>query len=82
AHPDVYDVLVAGVPDATWGNHVAAVVQLREGAGPAVVLHPFGPGGLGVPQHHQTAHRAGARPLDHARVPRSRGRSRASSRSA
>ncbi|MFJ8789921.1 acyl-CoA synthetase [Streptomyces sp. NPDC102462] len=32
SHPDVYDVLVAGVPDATWGNHVAAVVQLREGA--------------------------------------------------
>ncbi|MEU7390468.1 acyl-CoA synthetase [Streptomyces tanashiensis] len=33
SHPDVYDALVAGVPDARWGNHVAAVVQLREGAG-------------------------------------------------
>ncbi|WP_327312392.1 acyl-CoA synthetase [Streptomyces sp. NBC_01235] len=32
SHPDVYDVLVAGVPDATWGNHVAAVVQVRTGA--------------------------------------------------
>ncbi|MFJ5032221.1 acyl-CoA synthetase [Streptomyces sp. NPDC088560] len=32
AHPDVYDALVAGVPDTTWGNHVAAVVQLRTGA--------------------------------------------------
>ncbi|MCX4767452.1 acyl-CoA synthetase [Streptomyces sp. NBC_01275] len=32
SHPDVYDALVAGVPDATWGNHVAAVVQLRTGA--------------------------------------------------
>ncbi|MEV6162594.1 acyl-CoA synthetase [Streptomyces sp. NPDC052052] len=32
AHPDVYDALVAGVPDERWGNHVAAVVQLREGA--------------------------------------------------
>ncbi|BBC29587.1 Long-chain-fatty-acid--CoA ligase [Streptomyces graminofaciens] len=32
AHPDVYDALVAGVPDARWGSHVAAVVQLREGA--------------------------------------------------
>ncbi|MER6012080.1 acyl-CoA synthetase [Streptomyces bluensis] len=32
AHPDVYDALVAGVPDAKWGNHVAAVVQLRAGA--------------------------------------------------
>ncbi|MFF7725133.1 acyl-CoA synthetase [Streptomyces sp. NPDC008001] len=34
AHPDVYDVLVAGVPDERWGQRVAAVVQLREGAGP------------------------------------------------
>ncbi len=32
SHPDVYDALVAGVPDATWGNHVAAVVQVRDGA--------------------------------------------------
>ncbi|MFD7230962.1 acyl-CoA synthetase [Streptomyces sp. NPDC059881] len=32
AHPDVYDALVAGVPDEKWGNHVAAVVQLRQGA--------------------------------------------------
>ncbi|MCZ7462050.1 acyl-CoA synthetase [Streptomyces sp. WMMC940] len=37
AHPDIYDALVAGVPDAKWGNHVAAVVQLREGA-PALDL--------------------------------------------
>ncbi|MFF0425243.1 acyl-CoA synthetase [Streptomyces sp. NPDC004520] len=34
SHPDVYDALVAGVPDAKWGSHVAAVVQLRDGAGP------------------------------------------------
>ncbi|MFI6642856.1 acyl-CoA synthetase [Streptomyces sp. NPDC050504] len=32
AHPDVYDALVTGVPDEKWGNRVAAVVQLREGA--------------------------------------------------
>ncbi|MEU3617052.1 acyl-CoA synthetase [Streptomyces sp. NPDC006872] len=32
SHPDVYDALVAGVPDPTWGNHVAAVVQMRRGA--------------------------------------------------
>ncbi|NBM20500.1 acyl-CoA synthetase [Streptomyces sp. GC420] len=32
SHPDVYDALVAGVPDATWGSHVAAVVQLRGSA--------------------------------------------------
>ncbi|WP_053846863.1 acyl-CoA synthetase [Streptomyces sp. NRRL B-24085] len=32
AHPDVYDALVAGVPDVKWGHHVAAVVQLRRGA--------------------------------------------------
>ncbi|QEU89738.1 acyl-CoA synthetase [Streptomyces kanamyceticus] len=29
SHPDVYDALVAGVPDERWGNRVAAVVQLR-----------------------------------------------------
>ncbi|GGR26957.1 hypothetical protein GCM10010282_19190 [Streptomyces roseolus] len=29
SHPDVYDALVAGVPDATWSSHVAAVVQQR-----------------------------------------------------
>ncbi|CCK32557.1 Long-chain-fatty-acid--CoA ligase FadD19 [Streptomyces davaonensis JCM 4913] len=34
SHPDVYDALVAGVPDAKWGHHVAAVVQLRDGAAP------------------------------------------------
>ncbi|AWE48724.1 acyl-CoA synthetase [Streptomyces nigra] len=32
SHPDVYDALVAGVPDPRWGHHVAAVVQLRTGA--------------------------------------------------
>ncbi|WP_307704603.1 acyl-CoA synthetase [Streptomyces sp. V1I6] len=31
SHPDVYDALVAGVPDHRWGNQVTAVVQLREG---------------------------------------------------
>jgi acyl-CoA synthetase (AMP-forming)/AMP-acid ligase II len=34
SHPDVYDALVAGVPDSKWGNHVAAVVQVRKGALP------------------------------------------------
>ncbi|MFC6065253.1 acyl-CoA synthetase [Streptomyces ochraceiscleroticus] len=34
AHPDVYDALVAGVPDDRWGSRVAAVVELRPGAGP------------------------------------------------
>ena len=34
AHPDIYDALVAGVPDPKWGNHVSAVVQLRDGAAP------------------------------------------------
>ncbi|WP_267243464.1 acyl-CoA synthetase [Streptomyces sp. PR69] len=32
SHPDVYDALVAGVPDARWGSQVAAVVQPRAGA--------------------------------------------------
>ncbi|MEU6674919.1 acyl-CoA synthetase [Streptomyces sp. NPDC046925] len=34
SHPDVYDALVTGVPDQRWGNRVAAVVQLRDGAAP------------------------------------------------
>jgi acyl-CoA synthetase (AMP-forming)/AMP-acid ligase II len=30
-HPDVFDALVVGVPDARYGQHVAAVVQARPG---------------------------------------------------
>lgn len=32
SHPDVYDALVAGVPDERWGSRVAAVLELRQGA--------------------------------------------------
>ncbi|XP_070763411.1 malonate--CoA ligase ACSF3, mitochondrial [Enoplosus armatus] len=31
AHPDIIDVAVIGAPDATWGQKVTAVVQLKEG---------------------------------------------------
>ncbi|XP_054626808.1 malonate--CoA ligase ACSF3, mitochondrial [Dunckerocampus dactyliophorus] len=31
AHPDITDVTVIGAPDATWGQKVTAVVQLKEG---------------------------------------------------
>jgi acyl-CoA synthetase (AMP-forming)/AMP-acid ligase II len=31
AHPDVFDVLVVGVPDDRWGERVTAVVQPRTG---------------------------------------------------
>ncbi|MEV0441280.1 acyl-CoA synthetase [Streptomyces spectabilis] len=34
SHPDIYDALVAGVPDERWGTRVAAVVQLRPDAPP------------------------------------------------
>ena len=34
SHPDVYDCLVIGVPDERWGNRVAAVIEVREGAAP------------------------------------------------
>ncbi len=30
-HPAVYDTLVVGIPDATYGQSVAAVVELRDG---------------------------------------------------
>ena len=32
AHADVYDAVVVGVPDERWGERVAALVQLNEGA--------------------------------------------------
>ncbi|MCX8563090.1 acyl-CoA synthetase [Mycolicibacterium mucogenicum] len=35
-HPDVFDALVVGVPDARFGQHVAAVVQPRDGTKPAL----------------------------------------------
>ncbi|XP_039992941.1 malonate--CoA ligase ACSF3, mitochondrial isoform X2 [Xiphias gladius] len=31
AHPDIVDVAVIGAPDATWGQKVTAVVQLKKG---------------------------------------------------
>jgi acyl-CoA synthetase (AMP-forming)/AMP-acid ligase II len=34
SHPDVFDVLVVGVPDERWGERVTAVVQPREGKTP------------------------------------------------
>ncbi|MGH3411919.1 MAG: acyl-CoA synthetase [Marmoricola sp.] len=33
-HPDVYDVLVVGLPDDTYGQQVSAVIQPREGRRP------------------------------------------------
>ncbi|HEX4492716.1 MAG TPA: acyl-CoA synthetase [Acidimicrobiia bacterium] len=36
AHPDVFDVLVVGVPDDRWGERVTAVIQPREGRTPAL----------------------------------------------
>ncbi len=35
-HPDVFDALVVGVPDPRFGQHVAAVVQPRDGARPSL----------------------------------------------
>jgi acyl-CoA synthetase (AMP-forming)/AMP-acid ligase II len=35
-HRDVFDALVVGVPDPRFGQHVAAVVQPREGARPTL----------------------------------------------
>ncbi|MGV9744852.1 acyl-CoA synthetase [Rhodococcus zopfii] len=35
SHPDVFDVLVVGVPDERWGQRVAAVVATRDGRRPS-----------------------------------------------
>lgn len=36
SHPDVFDVLVVGIPDERFGQAVAAVVQPRDGAEPTL----------------------------------------------
>lgn len=36
AHPDVFDTVVVGVPDARWGQRVAAVIAARDGARPSL----------------------------------------------
>jgi acyl-CoA synthetase (AMP-forming)/AMP-acid ligase II len=36
SHPDVFDVVVVGVPDERWGERVTAVVKPRPGAAPSV----------------------------------------------
>jgi 3-oxocholest-4-en-26-oate---CoA ligase len=36
SHPDVFDVLVVGVPDERFGSRVAAIVQPREGRQPTL----------------------------------------------
>jgi acyl-CoA synthetase (AMP-forming)/AMP-acid ligase II len=36
SHPDVFDVVVVGVPDERWGERVAAVVKPRPGSAPTV----------------------------------------------
>jgi acyl-CoA synthetase (AMP-forming)/AMP-acid ligase II len=36
SHPDVFDVLVVGLPDERWGESVAALLQPREGRHPSL----------------------------------------------
>jgi fatty-acyl-CoA synthase len=36
SHPDVFDVLVVGVPDERWGQRVCALVQPRPGRAPTL----------------------------------------------
>jgi acyl-CoA synthetase (AMP-forming)/AMP-acid ligase II len=49
SHPDVFDVLVVGVPDARWGERVTALLQPRPGRAPT----------LEALQEHCRAHIAG-----------------------
>jgi acyl-CoA synthetase (AMP-forming)/AMP-acid ligase II len=37
SHPDIYDATIVGVPDARWGQRVAAVVEPRPGCRPDLV---------------------------------------------
>lgn len=40
SHPDVYDVVVVGIPHEKWGSQVVAVIEPREGKVPTLeVLH-------------------------------------------
>ncbi|HWL66445.1 MAG TPA: acyl-CoA synthetase [Actinomycetota bacterium] len=32
SHPDVYDVVIVGIPDERWGEKVAALIEVRPGA--------------------------------------------------
>ena len=36
SHPDVFDVLVVGVPDERWGERVTALLQPRPGRTPTL----------------------------------------------
>jgi acyl-CoA synthetase (AMP-forming)/AMP-acid ligase II len=36
SHPDVFDAIVVGVPDARWGEQVAALVAPRDGRTPTL----------------------------------------------
>ena len=38
SHPEVYDVVVVGVPHDRWGEQTAAVVQAREGCRPTLEI--------------------------------------------
>jgi 3-oxocholest-4-en-26-oate---CoA ligase len=37
SHPDIYDATIVGVPDARWGQRVAAVVEPRPGRRPELL---------------------------------------------
>jgi acyl-CoA synthetase (AMP-forming)/AMP-acid ligase II len=36
SHPGVFDAIVVGAPDERWGQHVAAIIQAREGVRPSL----------------------------------------------
>ena len=77
SHPDVFDVLVVGVPDERWGERVTALLQPRPGQTPTLEElqeHCRGPHrGLQGPAR-AAARRRGAAPAERqARLPRGQG---------
>ena len=79
SHPDVFDVVVVGVPDERWGERVAAVVKARPGATPdgrrPRGARPRAHRGLQGPARGAPRRRGRALPVRQGRLPLGQGQS-------